>query len=103
MSWAGEKYKDIDLGERRLDKRTVLLAERMAAKPQASIPQACGGWAESRAAYRYLSQDDLDWESILAPRWRSSEERMRAHPVVPCLQDTTELDFNGCRPGAAVL
>jgi len=46
MIWAAEEFKDIDLGDRRLDKRTVLLAERMAAKPLASIPQACGGWAE---------------------------------------------------------
>jgi hypothetical protein len=46
MSWAAEEFKDIDLGDRRQDKRAVLLAERMAAKPLASIPQACGGWAE---------------------------------------------------------
>lgn len=91
MSWAAEEFKDIDLGDRRLDKRTVLLAERMAAKPLASIPQACGGWAETQAAYRFLAQDDIEWESILAPHWRSSEEHML------CLQDTTELDFNGQR------
>lgn len=97
MSWAAEEFKDIDLGDRRLDKRAVLLAERMAAKPLASIPQACGGWAETQAAYRFLAQDDIEWEAILAPHWRSSEERMRAHPVVLCLQDTTELDFNGQR------
>lgn len=62
MSWAAEEFKDIGLGDRRLNKRTMLLAERMA-----SIPQACGGWAETQAAYRHLSQDDLEWESILAP------------------------------------
>jgi len=42
-------------------------------------------------------QDDIDWEAILAPHWQSAEERMRAHPVVLCLQDTTELNFNGQR------
>ncbi len=42
MSWAVEEFKDIDLGDRRLDKRTVLLAERMAANPMASIPQDAG-------------------------------------------------------------
>ena len=79
MSWAAEEFKDIDLGDRRLDKRTVLLAERMAANPLASIPQACGGWAETQAAYRFLAQDDIEWEAILAPHWRSAEGRMRAH------------------------
>ncbi len=95
MSWAAEEFKAIDLGDRRLDKRTVLLAERMAANPLASIPQACGGWAETQAAYRFLAQDDIEWEAILTPHWQSAEARMRAHPVVLCLQDTTELDFNG--------
>lgn len=97
MSWAAEEFKDIDLGDRRLDKRTVLLAERMAANPMASIPQACGGWAETQAAYRFFAQDDIEWEAIFASHWRSAETRMRAHPVVLCLQDTTELDFNGQR------
>ena len=95
MSWAAEEFKDIDLGDRRLDRRTVLLAERMAANPRASIPQACAGWAETLAAYRLLAQDDIEWEGLLAPHWQSTEARMRAHPVVLCLQDTTELDFNG--------
>ena len=67
MSWAAEEFKTIDLGDRRLDKGTVLLAERLAANPMASIPQACGGWAQTQAAYRFLAQDDIDWEAILAP------------------------------------
>jgi hypothetical protein len=94
MSWAAEELKDINLGDRRLDRRTVGLAQRMAANPRASIAQACAGWAETQAAYRLLAQDDIEWEGILAPHWQSTEARMRAHPVVLCLQDTTELDFN---------
>jgi len=97
MGWAAEEFKAIDLGDRRLDKRTVLLAERMAANPMASIPQACGGWAETQAAYRFFAQDDIEWEAILASHWGSAETRMRVHPVVLCIQDTTELDFNGQR------
>lgn len=97
MSWATEEFKNIDLGDARLNKRTALLAEQLAANPMASIPQACGGWAETQAAYRFLAQDELGWEDILAPHWQSTEARMRAQPVVLCLQDTTELDFNGQR------
>lgn len=95
MNWAAEEFKDIDLGDRRLNKRTVLLAESMAANPLASIPQACGNWAQTQAAYRYLAQDRIEWSDILAPHWQSAEIRMRAHRVVLCIQDTTELDFNG--------
>jgi Transposase Tn5 dimerisation domain/Transposase DNA-binding len=95
MGWATEEFKHIDLGDRRLDKRAVLLAEQLAAKPAASIPQACGGWAETQAAYRFLAQDGIDWEGILAPHWQCAHTRMGVHRVVLCIQDTTELDFNG--------
>ena len=62
VSWAAEEFKNVDLGDQRLNKRTALLAERMAANPLASIPQACGGWAETQAAYRFLAQDEIKWE-----------------------------------------
>ncbi|WP_019936908.1 IS4 family transposase [Bordetella sp. FB-8] len=95
MSWAAKEFKDIDLGDQRLNKRAVRLAERLAEKPTASIPGACGGWAETAAAYRFLAQEELAWSDILAPHWQCARERMRTEPVVLCIQDTTELDFNG--------
>ncbi len=95
MSWAAEEFKGIDLGDKRLNKRAYLLAEQLAAKPTASIPAACGGWAETQAAYRFMAQDKVEWTDILAPHIACSKARMREHDVVLCLQDTTELNFNG--------
>jgi len=95
MGWAEKEFRGIDLGDKRLDKRAVLLAERLSAKPTASIPGACNGWAETQATYRFLSQEEIDWSGILRPHWDCTQERMAAHRVVLCLQDTTELDFNG--------
>lgn len=95
MSWAAEEFRDIDLGDKRLDRRAVLLAERLAQKPGASIPEACGGWAETLAAYRFLEREKVEWRDILAPHWQCTQTRMAACPVVLCIQDTTELDFNG--------
>ena len=94
-SWAEAEFRDIDLGDRRLNRRAVLLAESLAKNPSASIPSACGGWAETAAAYRFLSQDRLEWHDILTPHWQCAAERMRACEVVLCIQDTTELDFDG--------
>ncbi len=95
MSWAAEEFKSIDLGDKRLNKRAYLLAEQLAAKPTASIPAACGGWAETQAAYRFMAQDKVEWTDILAPHIACSKARMREHDVVLCLQDKTELNFNG--------
>ena len=55
MSWAAQEFETLDLGDARLNKRAVLLAERLAAKPTASIPNACSNWTETIAAYRFLT------------------------------------------------
>lgn len=47
------------------------------------------------AAYRFFDNDEAEWGAILEPHWRQTEQRMAAQSVVLCLQDTTELDFNG--------
>lgn len=95
MSWAAAEFQTLDLGDQRLNRRTVLLAERLAAQPMASIPAACGGWAETQAAYRLLGNDDIGWEDLLEPHVACTMQRMAAQPVALCIQDTTELDFNG--------
>lgn len=95
MGWAQEELGTLDLGDDRLNARAVLLAERLAGKPTESIPNACSGWAETQAAYRFLSNPRTDWQAVLQPHWDRSIERMRGHAVVLNIQDTTELDFNG--------
>ena len=98
VSWAAAELAGADLGDARLNRRVVRVAEQLGAQPGASIPVACGGWAETQAAYRLLAHENVDWESVLAPHWDCSIERMRAHRVVLCVQDTTELDFTS-QPG----
>lgn len=95
MRWAHKELSGINLGDKRLNKRSVKLLESFASKPNASIPAACGGWSETLAAYRFLGQDDITWRDILQPHIDRTLLRSQACPVVLCLQDTTELDFNG--------
>lgn len=95
MSWAAKEFETLDLGDARLNRRAVLLAERLAQKPGASIPNACQTWSETIAAYRFLSNEDVSWDDVMQAHWQASEQRIGQHPVVLCLQDTTELDFNG--------
>jgi hypothetical protein len=95
MSWAADEFRDLDLGDKRREARAVLLAERLADKPTASLPGACSGWAETQGAYRLFRQETFDWLDLLEPHRVCTAQRMAAQPVVLCLQDTTELDFNG--------
>lgn len=91
----GDEFKTIDLGDERLNRRAVLLAERLGQKPSASIPNACQSWAETAAAYRFLRNEEVSWDKVLAPHWQASQARMAEHKVVLCIQDTTELDYRG--------
>ena len=59
MGWAKQEFETIDLGDPRLNRRAVLLAERLAQKPGASIPGACENWAETSAAYRFLRNEQV--------------------------------------------
>ena len=95
MSWAATELESINLGDPRRNRRAIRLIERLSAKPTASVPQACGDWADTMAAYRFFGNEEIEWEGILAPHIESSVARMAVHPVVLCIQDTTELDFNG--------
>jgi hypothetical protein len=95
MSWAAEEFESLDLGDARLDRRAVLLAERLSRKVGSSIPDACHGWSETVAAYRFLSNEEVSWDDVMAAHWRASAQRIAQHPVVLYLQDTTELDYNG--------
>lgn len=95
MSWAAEELARIDLGDQRLNARSVQLLKCLSEKPTASIPVACRGWAETVAAYRFLAHEEISWRDILQPHVDCALTRMRRQPVVLCIQDTTELDFNG--------
>ncbi|WP_280757924.1 IS4 family transposase [Polaromonas sp. CG_23.6] len=85
----------MDLGDERRNKRAIRLVERLSAQPMASVPQACGDWADTMAAYRFFGNEEVDWRAILGAHTDCAKTRMAGHEVVLCIQDTTELDFNG--------
>jgi hypothetical protein len=95
MSWASKEFKSIDLGDKRLNARVAVLADRLSQNPTQSIPNACQGWRETQAAYRFFANEKTTWQNILSSHWESTTQRMRGHAVVLNIQDTTELNFNG--------
>ena len=88
-----EELQAIDLGDKRLNRRSTLVMEALAANPEASINAACDGWSDTLAAYRFFNNDAVTPEQILRPHREATQRRMREHPVVLIVQDTTELDF----------
>jgi hypothetical protein len=95
MSWAAEEMRTINLGDKRLNKRLLFLFDKLGNSPNLSIPASCGGWYETKAAYRFFGHERVTTESILKPHIESTLARMRQHSVVLLLQDTTTLNFTG--------
>ena len=83
----------IDLGDKRLNRRSRQVIQALSVDPQASINGAFEKWGDTLAAYRLLDHDAVTPEAILKPQYESALARIDEHPVVLILQDTTELDF----------
>lgn len=94
----GAELATINLGHKKLNKRSVKVLETLAAQPQASINAACQGWNETIAAYRLFDHAQVSPDKILAPHYDATRARIRAQPVVLIVQDTTELDFTAHPP-----
>ena len=91
--WAKEELATVDLGDERLDARFESLLSALGNRPNLSIPAACGGRAEMKAAYRFFDNDKVTFDKVLRPHIARTQERMAEQKVVLLVQDTTEIDL----------
>jgi hypothetical protein len=92
-SWAAEELSTANLGDARLNKRLVRMVEAFSAQPDASVPQASGAWAATKATYRFWGNPRVTPQNILQPHITSTIQRLRDHPLVLVAQDTTGIDL----------
>jgi hypothetical protein len=91
--WASAETRSADLGDNRLNRRLALVLRRLADQPEKSIPAASRGWGETQAAYRFFNNEKVTPEKVLAPHREATLQRVGQHPIVLCVEDTSELDF----------
>jgi hypothetical protein len=91
--WVTAEMHDVELEDKRLNRRLERVLAALAERPTASIPAACGGWAETLAAYRFFDNEQVTADRILQPHYARTRERMAEQPVVLLVQDTTEIDL----------
>jgi hypothetical protein len=87
-----------------LNRRLVKLVDDLLHAPEASVPQASGDWAATKAAYRFWDNPRVRPDRIRAAHRDGTRERISAHEAGPVLavQDTTNLDFTD-HPGTTGL
>jgi len=87
--WAVEGFADIDLGDTRLNQRLVKLCNSFSEAPQSPINQACEDWAETKAAYRFFRNDNVDDRVVMNAHRLKTAQRAKGHKTVLAIQDTS--------------
>ena len=91
--WAKDEVAGANFGDARLDNRFAILSSTLGSRPNLSIPAACRGRAEMKAAYRFFDNGKVRFEKILEPHIAETKVRMAECPVVLMVQDSSEMDF----------
>jgi hypothetical protein len=91
--WAAQELRAMELGDPRRAARVVTLVEQLSRQPEASIPQAMGTWAATKAAYRCLDSGHIDATAILAGHQDAMRARALGEPLLLAIQDTTQLAY----------
>jgi len=91
--WVTDEMKTVDLHDKRLDARLRTVLSQLADRPAASIPAACGGYAEMAAAYRLFDNDKVMFDDVLEAHADATQQRIAQQPLVILTQDTTEVDL----------
>ena len=97
--WVSEETAESDLGDARLNRRLGAMLEAMGERPGKSLPTAFQDWANTKAAYRYVANENVSEGKILAGHFAASALRIQATdgPIL-ILQDTTEFSFKRSSP-----
>ena len=98
-AWFDREIASCGFADARLSKRLRNLLGRMGDAMGASIPLACQDWANTKAAYRFFSNERISEAEILAGHFASTRDRFVATegPIL-VLQDTTEFSYQRERP-----
>jgi hypothetical protein len=98
--WAMKELRGADLKDARIHARLCEVLTQLGQRPAASIPAACGGHAETTAAYRLFDNDQVRFADIVAPHAEATRQRLAGQPTVLLVQDTTEIEVT--RPAQQV-
>lgn len=92
-NWIEEEFGRAQLGDRRLTARLLKMTGQFFEQPQANITQSSGSSHQAKAAYRFLDNPQVHWESILRSHYRATADRLHEHETVLVATDTTTLNF----------
>jgi hypothetical protein len=93
-SWIDGEIAACQFADGRLGNRLHCLLEQISDAVGESVPMACQDWANTKAAYRFFSNERVNEADILAGHFQATKDRFIASqgPIL-VLHDTTEFSF----------
>ncbi|MDP9917341.1 hypothetical protein J2W24_002992 [Variovorax boronicumulans] len=98
-SWIAGEVAGCEFRDARLGKRLGNLLHQLGGSIGGTVPLACQDWANTKAAYRFFSNDEVDEKTILEGHFLATRDRVHASagPLL-ILQDTTTFSYKRDKP-----
>ena len=97
--WVTEELSRCHFKDKRLGKRFTQLCKQLWVGMGEPIPFACQDWSNTKAAYRFFSNERVSEDEILLGHLQSTKERFsKTNGQVLILQDTTEFTYERDKP-----
>jgi Transposase DNA-binding/Transposase DDE domain len=97
--WLDQELSGCTFKDERIGKRFKTVCEQLWSGIGNPIPLACQDWANTKAAYRFFSNERVTENQILKGHLQSTKERFLAtNGYVLVLQDTTEFSYERDAP-----
>ncbi len=98
-SWVDREIAACEFADVRLGRRLCSLLEQIGDAVGESVPMACQDWANTKAAYRFFSNERVNEADILAGHFQATHDRFTASDgAILVLHDTTEFSFQRDSP-----
>ena len=91
--WAKTEFENIDLGDKRLNGRLIKISDHFITSSESPINQACGCWSETKAAYRFFQNENVDYKDIVKHHALATKNRLADESVILAIQDTTYFNY----------
>ncbi len=92
--WIHQEFGRVHFNDERLRQRLFTLAHDFGERPTASLPEACGSTAKTKAAYRFFKHGGTNMHAILRSHYQATITRMRGQQTVLAAQDSTALNYS---------
>lgn len=102
MSWASSQLASLDLGDKRLNRRAIVMCEKMIARPESTVNATFDNNAATQAAYRLLNNEDVTFEKVTQALQEACLRQLDSKEMLLVVQDTTAFDF-GSHPATTGL